>query len=112
MGGNRGVGAVAVDADVRVPVVAAQRVDATMRAIALFALLLAGCVQVRQVPWTRIDGARCLTTKVKPVWYSSETSTDCMDKGEAVAIRTEHEDLSILGGAAALLGIVLGATGI
>jgi hypothetical protein len=77
--------------------------------IALLATLAAGCASLTQVRWTRIDGAPCITTKVKPVWYSSETETDCLVNGKAAAVATNHEDLSIIGGFAALLGVLLPA---
>jgi hypothetical protein len=75
----------------------------------LLPLLAAGCASLTQVRWTRIDGAPCITTKVKPVWYSSETETDCLVDGKAAAVATNHEDLSIIGGFAALLGVLLPA---
>lgn len=73
----------------------------------MVALAVAGCATVRQVPWTRVDGTSCLTTKVNPVWYSSESETDCMDKsGKVETVATNHEDIGIVGYAvAAVIGI-------
>lgn len=72
----------------------------------ILALWLSGCAGVSQIRWTRIDGSVCETTKAKPVWYSSETETDCLQDGRAVPVQTNHEDLSILGGVAALMTAV------
>ena len=78
--------------------------------MALATLMLAGCANVHQVGWQRIDGTTCMTTKVNPVWYSSETETDCLVAGKAVTVPTNHDDFSIVGyPAAAVIGLAAGA---
>lgn len=64
------------------------------------------CASIHQINWIRIDGSKCQTTKVNPVWYSSETETDCMQNGKAVEVTTNHDDISILGGFVGLFALL------
>ena len=51
-----------------------------------------------------------MTTKVNPVWYSSETETDCLVAGKAVTVPTNHDDFSRVGyPAAGVIGLAAGA---
>lgn len=78
-----------------------------MRLIAIVLLLFAGCAPIETVNTTRLDGRPCRTTKVRPDFYTAETWTDCLDKnGDAVAVATNHADLSEYG---LLTGAIIGA---
>lgn len=74
---------------------------------------LSGCAQVRQVEWTRkVDNVPCETDKINPAWWSSETMTFCVPRGKpAVVVPSNHDDISILAGFAAisiaLMGVAL-----
>lgn len=74
---------------------------------ALALVTLSGCVGVRQTDWVRIDGSLCRTTRVKVAPYAGETETDCLVNGKAQQISTNHDDLSMLGGIAALMSAIV-----
>ena len=78
-------------------------------ALALLLLTLSGCMSVRQVEWTRLDGVPCETSKLNPAWFSSETATFCFENGKALLVPTNHDDLGQLGGIGALVGALIGA---
>jgi hypothetical protein len=81
-----------------------------MRVGYLVLAVLMGCASVHQVKYQRLDGSWCEVTKVNPVFFSSETSSDCLVKGQIVQIDTKHEDISILGGLGAIFSLLLGTS--
>ncbi len=66
-----------------------------------------GCTSIHQGEWHQLDGSKCQTIKINPVWYSSETESDCIKNGKSQPVATNHDDISIVAGFAGLLAILL-----
>jgi hypothetical protein len=76
-------------------------------ALVLLLLLCGGCAQIKRVDYADLAGNPCQTIKVRPDWYTAETSTACIRSGQVVAVETHHTDLSMFDGAAAMLAAIL-----
>lgn len=71
-------------------------------------MLLAGCARVDSARWTRLDGSRCESDHVRPVFYTAETLTACTnDKGKLQTVQTSHTDLGMLAGFGAIVGLLV-----
>lgn len=68
------------------------------------ALLLQGCstattiypVPKSQVWWQDSAKNECVTTKVKPDWYTAEENTNCFRDGKATEVTTTHTDVGMI----------------
>ena len=69
-----------------------------------------GCARVKEVNFTDLAGNECRTTKVHPDVISAETFTACIKDGKPETIPTQHTDMSMFAGAAAILAAAISVT--
>ncbi len=73
----------------------------------LVLLCASGCARVKEVNFTDLAGNDCRTTKIHPDVISAETFTACIKDGKAETIPTQHTDMSMFAGAAAVLAAAI-----
>ena len=79
----------------------------SLSALVLVLLCTSGCARVKEVNFTDLAGNDCRTTKIHPDVISAETFTACIKDGQAETIPTQHTDMSMFAGAAAVLAAVI-----
>ena len=86
----------------------AQRsVSGAIKILLLVLLCASGCARVKEVNFTDLAGNDCRTTKIHPDVISAETFTACIKDGKAETIPTQHTDMSMFAGAAAVLAAAI-----